>query len=135
MNENIGREEAAVREVIEAWASAVRGRDIDGILRHHSADIAMFDVPPPFRSIGIDAYRATWDIFLSWSSDPVRFDIVDMEIAAGNDVAFAFAAMRCAGPGAGGQHDALDFRLTIGLRKIGGQWTIIHEHHSVPAAD
>jgi ketosteroid isomerase-like protein len=27
----------------------------------------------------------------------------------------------------------LDFRLTIGLRKIEGQWLITHEHHSVPA--
>jgi ketosteroid isomerase-like protein len=29
----------------------------------------------------------------------------------------------------------LDFRLTVGLRKIDGQWTITHEHHSVPAED
>ncbi len=27
----------------------------------------------------------------------------------------------------------LDFRLTIGLKKINNQWTIIHEHHSIPS--
>jgi ketosteroid isomerase-like protein len=27
----------------------------------------------------------------------------------------------------------LDFRLTVGLRKIDCQWTIVHEHHSVPS--
>ena len=27
------------------------------------------------------------------------------------------------------------FRLTIGLRKIDGNWLITHEHHSVPATD
>jgi ketosteroid isomerase-like protein len=32
----------------------------------------------------------------------------------------------------GGNID-LDFRLTIGLRKINGQWIVSHEHHSVPA--
>ena len=24
-------------------------------------------------------------------------------------------------------------RFTIGLRKIRGQWTVMHEHHSIPA--
>jgi ketosteroid isomerase-like protein len=31
--------------------------------------------------------------------------------------------------------EPLYFRLTIGLRKIDGRWTITHEHHSVPALD
>jgi ketosteroid isomerase-like protein len=135
MGESFLEEEAAVRTVIEDWAAAVRRRDITGILRHHSVDIVMFDVPPPFESRGTDAYRKTWDLFFSWSSDPIPFDIVDMSVTAGSDVAFAFAAMRCATPGADGKHEGLDFRLTVGLRKIGGQWTIIHEHHSVPAVD
>jgi ketosteroid isomerase-like protein len=43
--------------------------------------------------------------------------------------------MRCEGPDADGKAEALDFRLTIGLRKIDGQWMIAHEHHSVPAVD
>ncbi len=30
----------------------------------------MFDVPPPFKSVGLDAYRKTWDLFFSWSSGP-----------------------------------------------------------------
>ena len=135
MSESVLEQEAAVRTVIEDWAAAVRHRDIAGILRHHSADIVMFDVPPPFESKGTDAYRKTWDLFFSWSSDPIPFDIVDMSVTAGSDVAFAFAAMRCATPGADGKHEGLDFRLTVGLRKIGGRWTIIHEHHSVPAVD
>ncbi|WP_222110279.1 nuclear transport factor 2 family protein [Mesorhizobium amorphae] len=33
-----------------------------------------------------------------------------------------------------GQASDLDFRLTIGLRKIGGRWLFMHEHHSIPAA-
>jgi ketosteroid isomerase-like protein len=31
--------------------------------------------------------------------------------------------------------NGLDFRLTVGLRKIDGRWVITHEHHSVPAVD
>jgi ketosteroid isomerase-like protein len=65
----------------------------------------------------------------------VSFDIVQMTITAGSDVAFAAAAMRCAGPGPDGEPEPLDFRLTLGLAKIEGRWVITHEHHSVPAVD
>jgi uncharacterized protein (TIGR02246 family) len=128
-------DEAAIRGVIESWTSAVRRGDVEGILKSHSPDIVMFDVPPPFQSRGIEAYRKTWDTFFSWSNDPIHFDVTNMDIAAGNDVAFVVATMRCAGPGTDGKPEALDFRLTVGLRKIEGRWTITHEHHSVPAVD
>ena len=128
-------DEAAIRDVIESWAAAVRRRDLGGILQSHSSDVVMFDVPPPFQSKGIEAYKKTWDLFFSWSSDPVAFDITEMSVTAGRDVAFVVATMRCAGPGTDGEHEALDFRLTVGLRKIDGRWTITHEHHSVPAVN
>ena len=49
-------------------------------------------------------------------------------------VAFAFAHMQCVEPTERVQRTRLDFRLTVGLRKIAGRWTIMHEHHSVPAS-
>ena len=73
-------EEAAVRDVFESWTAAVRRRDIEGILKNHSPDIVMFDVPPPFQSRGIEAYRKTWDTFYSWSSDPIPFEVTDISI-------------------------------------------------------
>ncbi len=128
-------DETAVRDVIESWTAAVRRKDLGGILRNHSSDIVMFDVPPPFQSKGLDAYKKSWDLFFSWSEDPVPFDVTEMNITAGHEVAFAVATMRCAEPGPDGKQKGLDFRLTVGLRKIDGQWTITHEHHSIPAVD
>jgi uncharacterized protein (TIGR02246 family) len=131
-----GVEEAAVRDVIERWAAAVRRKDMQAILQNHSSDFVMFDVPPPFQLEGLDAYRKSWDLFFSWAPDPVVFEIDDINITAGSDVAFAVAAMHCAGGLASvGGDRTLAFRLTVGLRKVDGQWTIVHEHHSVPAAD
>lgn len=129
------KNETDVRKVIDAWMDAVRRKDIDGILQNHSPDFVMFDVPPPFQSKGLEEYKKTWDLFLSWSSPPVTFDATEMTITAGADVAFAVAAMHCRGaePGSNDEPASLNFRLTIGLRKTGGQWTITHEHHSVPA--
>ncbi len=127
------RDETEIRQIVEDWASAVRKRDLDGILRNHSPDVLMFDVPPPMQSKGIDAYRTTWDLFFSWSHDPAVFDIREMTVTAGQEVAFVTALMRCAGTESGGEDIELDFRLTIGLCKIDGRWVITHEHHSIPA--
>ena len=125
---------STIHAMVEDWAKAVRARDYDGILAHHARDILMFDVPPPLQSTGLEAYRRTWDLFFSWSNDPVVFDITQMDVTAGDDVAFVSALMRCSGTEKNGVRLTLDFRLTIGLRKVSGNWTIVHEHHSIPAS-
>ena len=56
-------DEAAIRAQIEAWAAAVRRRDMIGILKNHAADMIMFDVPPPLQLRGIAAYEASWPQF------------------------------------------------------------------------
>jgi ketosteroid isomerase-like protein len=102
------------------------------ILAHHAHDIVMFDLPPPLQAKGMEAYRKTWDLFFQYHKPSQAFDIEELAIAASGDVAFAFGIMRC---GAGPQPDGFPFRLTIGLRKIDGDWRVTHEHHSIPAKD
>ena len=129
--------EAKIRILIEAWADAVRRHDFPGILAHHDQDIVMFDVPLPLQSRGIDEYKKTWDLFFAYHQPSQAFDIEELAITAGDDVAFAIAIMRCgsATPSGPPEEGGFLFRLTIGLRKIGGEWRIAHEHHSVPATD
>ena len=126
-------DETAIRELIQAWAAAVRRKDYEGILACHSRDMLLFDVPGPFQSEGIAAYRKTWDIFFGWMAGPPKFEFSDVRITAGAGVAFVTAHGHCFGPDDAGKPADLHFRLTMGLRKIDGQWTVEHEHHSVPA--
>ena len=130
---NLDSDENQIRSLLEKWAKAVRKKDIDGILAYHTDDIVMFDVPPPFRSKGIAAYRKTWDTFYTWAKDLGVFDILEMKIIAWSSVAFCYASMRCAGCSDSGKREELKFRLTIGLKKIANQWMIAHEHHSLPS--
>ena len=123
------RNEAQVRELVESWARAVREADMDGVLAHHADDIVMFDAPPPLQLKGIDAYRQAWELFFSIQGKGA-FDLSELEIAAGDDVAFCHSIVTCGPKEKEGQFQV---RLTAGLRKIGGQWVITHEHHSVPA--
>lgn len=132
-NAGVSEDTEAIRVLIERWAQAVREHDYPGILVNHDPDIVMFDVPPPMRSRGIDAYRRTWDLFFTVHRPSDAFDVLEIEVTAGHDVAFAVAMMRCGGPSGGRDSYPLDVRLTVGLCKVGGRWRVVHEHHSVPA--
>jgi uncharacterized protein (TIGR02246 family) len=121
-----------VRDIIETWAEGVRARDIDAVLSHHSSDLLMFDVVGPIRLQGLDAYRRTWlEQFFPWHGGTGRFEVVDLKVSAGADVAFATALLECAGT-EDGKQVAFTLRLTIGMEKREGEWMVVHEHHSQP---
>jgi ketosteroid isomerase-like protein len=123
-------DEARVRQLIEQWAKAISSANRAGILAHHSPELLMFDFPaPPVH--GIEAYDRTWGFFFANPQGPIHFVPHDLRVTAGKDVAFASCLVRCDGTSAG----HVDLRLTVGLRKIAGEWTVLHEHHSVPTVE
>src|ERR1700760_1500498 len=109
---------------VETWIKGIQEKNWDSILAWHHKDIVMFDVPPPFQSIGIDAYRKTWEEFLpALEKGAQSFQLKSLTIVAAEDVAFCYSPMKCI------YHDSklqriveLDFRLTIGFKKIDGEW-------------
>lgn len=126
--------EAEIRALIEGWATSVHAGDMEGVLADHAEDILMFDVPPPDDGVrGIDAYRETWPPFFEWQKRGAAFEIVSLDVTAGDDVAFAHALLRCGTKEELEQDPANRLRLTVGLRKEDGRWVVSHEHHSFPA--
>lgn len=124
-------DEQQVRDLIHRWAIAVHTGDLPTVLDDHASDIVMFDVPPPYRGVrGIDAYQQTWPGFFEWQAGGAVFEIDSLEVTAGADVAFAWALVRCGTPADFVSDPEQRLRLTIGLRKVDGQWTVTHEHHS-----
>ncbi|MGW2083408.1 YybH family protein [Streptomyces sp. NPDC001939] len=126
-------DERQIRALVERWAAAVHAGDMKGVLADHADDIVMFDVPPPHDGVrGLDAYRETWPPFFEWQGQGAVFDIVSLDVTAGDDVAYAHALLHCGTPAdlAGQPENRL--RLTLGLRKQEGRWTVAHEHHSFP---
>lgn len=129
-------DETTIRGLITRWAAAVRAADLDGVLADHDPNIVMFDVPPPHDGIrGIDAYRASWPPFFEWLSNGGIFEIVELHVMVGGDVAFGYGLLRCGLPADVEAHPDTRLRLTVGLRKTDGRWAVTHEHHSFPATD
>ncbi len=124
-------DEQQIRELIERWATAVHRGDLATVLAGHDPDIVMFDVPPPYQGVrGLDAYRASWPGFFDWQASGASFEIESLAVTAGTDVAFAFALLRCGTPEQFEREPEQRLRLTVGLRKLDGRWTVTHEHHS-----
>jgi uncharacterized protein (TIGR02246 family) len=124
-----------IRTLIERWAEAVHRGDLDAVLDGHAEDIVMFDVPPPYEGVrGLDAYSRTWPPFFEWQARGASFEIESLDVVAGDDVAFAYALLRCGTPEEFAADPANRLRLTLGLRKGDGRWVVVHEHHSFPLA-
>ncbi len=87
----------------------------------------MFDVTGPPQLRGMEEYEESWRNFFTWLGDSGRFEVSELEVAGGADVAFCHGIIHCAGASSTGD---LTIRLTIGLLKLDGQWTVVHEHHS-----
>ena len=108
--------------------------DIEEVLADHSTDIVMFDVPPPNEGVrGIDAYTMTWPPFFEFQHQGAVFEIVSLEVTAGEEVAFAHALLRCGTKEELRRDPDKRLRLSIGLRKQDGRWVVSHEHHSFPS--
>lgn len=119
-----------IRDLVHRWASAVHTGDLAAVLADHGDDIVMYDVPPPHEGVrGLDAYAATWPPFFAWQASGAVFEVTELDVTAGADVAFARALLRC---GKEPEPSATEprLRLTLGLVRRGGRWVVVHEHHS-----
>src|SRR4051812_47514473 len=93
----------------------------------------MFDVPPPFEGVrGIEPYEETWPPFFEWQASGASFELTELHVTAGDDVAFAYALLKCETAEEFKDNPDNRLRLTFGLVKEDGRWVVQHEHHSFP---
>jgi PhnB protein len=124
------RDEAQVRAAIDSWAMALRDKDAEAVVAHHAGEFVQFSLAPPLLSAaadakGLNAWFATW-------RGGLGYEVHDLKLAVGGDVAFSHSLNRLSGTKTDGEEIALWFRLTLGFRKLGAGWKMVHEHESVP---
>lgn len=125
------RAESEIRQIIQDRLEATRAKDADRATQHFSSDIVIFDVVNPLRRHGIESAATRAKEWFSSFEGPIDFDVFDVDLSAGGDVAFTSALNHIhAGTSAG----TLDmwWRSTTCYRNIGGVWKVTHEHNSVP---
>jgi ketosteroid isomerase-like protein len=127
---NQTRSDAEIRSVIDDRARALRAKDAAGVLRHHAPGFVQFSLAPPLISTasdreGLEAWFATWQ-------GPLEYEVHQLSVNAGDAAAFSYSLNRLSGTTLDGKPASLWFRDTLGFRRIGDTWKIVHEHESVP---
>jgi ketosteroid isomerase-like protein len=125
-------DEAAIRQQIETIVEALRTKDLDALKQPYSTDVVSFDIDPPLQHVGIDAKLKNWANVFAFFED-VRYELRDLTLTVGDEVAFGHAFGRLTGTLKDGTATTgMWVRVTYGLRRIDGTWLITHDQVSVP---
>ena len=124
--------ETSLRELLESWAEHTRLDRRDEILANHASTAVIFDVMPPLKYEGVEAYRRSWDEWQPATEGEFRFEFRELSIVSGDQVAFAFGIIECGGTRSDGTPLSDFVRATFCLRKEHDRWEIVHQHISMP---
>ncbi|HWU13504.1 MAG TPA: nuclear transport factor 2 family protein [Caulobacter sp.] len=123
-------EQSAIRRAIDAWTRGLHDKDVEAAVASLADDFVRYSLAPPLGSTG--ANRAGLQAWFDTWSGPIGYVLADLDIAASGDVALAHGLGHLTGTKTDGAVTDLWFRATLGLRKQGRAWKIVHLHESVP---
>ena len=121
-----------IRALLQQWAEATRTGRRDEVLARHAPDALIYDVLPPLQYEGADAYRRSWDEWQPETAGPGRFELHDIRVTAGADVAYAHGLIHCGGTLPDGRTFEDWVRATFCLRRTPPGWVVAHQHISMP---
>ena len=125
-------DEADIRQRINQLTEAIRAMDLERVMSFYAPDIVSFDIVPPLQHLGAEAKRRNWVNAFAIYQRPLGYEIRDLTIAVGDDVACGHSLNRISGALTNGNRIDLWLRWTTCFRKIDGSWLIAHDHVSVP---
>lgn len=128
-------DEAAIRALLDGWTKSFHDRSLNGIMAMYAPgkELVAYDIVPPLRYVGYDAYRKDYVEFLAQYRGPIVVEYRDLTVVADGSIGFAHGLERMTGTLKGGQKSDMWTRFTSCFRKINGRWYDVHDHVSVPA--
>ena len=124
--------EAQIRLQINKIVEGIRTQDLEGLKRLYTADVVSFDVEPPLQHVGVAAKMKNWSNVFTFFRD-ATYDVRDLELTVGDDVAFGHGFGRLSGTLRNGTATGgMWVRATFCFQKVDGNWLIAHDQVSVP---
>jgi ketosteroid isomerase-like protein len=124
-------DEAQVRQRIGKLAEAIRAMDLEAVMSNYTPEIVSFDIEPPLH-VQVAGKRKNWNEVFAMYESPLSYEIRDLSLTVGDDVAFGHSFNRLSGKLKGGNSAGFWLRWTVCLRKFDDNWLIAHDHVSVP---
>jgi uncharacterized protein (TIGR02246 family) len=124
--------ELQIRTLIDGMANAIRTKDVNALMACYAPDVVAFDLLPPLQYAGAEAIRKRVSQWLSSFQGSVGFEMCNLSITTGDDVAFCHSLNGVSGTSKDGSKIDMWWRATNCLRKIESKWFITHGHSSEP---
>jgi uncharacterized protein (TIGR02246 family) len=124
--------ETEIRALIDSRIAAIRAKDVNAATFNVAPDVLLFDVVNALQSIGLEALRERTKEWFASFQGPIGYEMRDLRIAAGDDVAFAHSLNQVSAMRTDGNKLQMWWRSTVCYRKLDGKWIVTHEHNSVP---
>jgi ketosteroid isomerase-like protein len=121
--------EKAIKQAIRSRNAALSAKDVAGVMASGAAGFVNYSLAPPLKEAGGKAGLIGW--FATWDG-PIGYELKDLKVVAGDEVAFAHGMAHMTGRKTDGEMVDLWFRQTFGLKLLRSAWKIVHEHASVP---
>lgn len=125
-------DEADIRQRIDTLLAALHAMDLESVMALYAPDIVSFDIVPPLRHMGAEAKRKQWVDAFAMYQRPLGYEIRDLTLTVGDNVAFGHSLNRISGTLQNGNRTDFWLRWTACFRKIEGNWLIVHDQVSVP---
>ena len=132
IEEHKKNDEAAIKGIIEDGVEAIRHKNIEGAMSLYAPEVVSFDIVPPLQYVGADVFRNVWEEVFSLFQGPIGYELHDLSITVGDDIAFTHSLNHISGTMNAGQKADLWLRWTACFQKINGTWLIVHHQNSVP---
>ncbi len=128
------QDQVAIRALEDKVAAAFNAKDTNAMMAQYVPDqsLIVFDAAIPLQYTGAAAYTKDWNDFWTMFPGPVKFDISDLDITVGGNVAYSHSIQHATMTDKKGKKMDMTVRVTDGYKKVNGQWLISHEHVSVP---
>src|SRR5215472_16292659 len=111
---------------------AVRHKNIEGVMSLYAPGSCRSTTCRSSRYLGADAFRTVWEEVFSSFQGPIGYEMHDLSMNVGDDVAFAHSHNHISGTMNTGQRTDLWLRWTACWRSINGKWLIVYTQVSVP---
>ncbi|MGO4756259.1 nuclear transport factor 2 family protein, partial [Streptomyces sp. 2MCAF27] len=89
-------DEARIRQQVDNIVEGIRPKDLEGLKQLYAADVVSFDVEPPLQHVGVEAKLKNWARAFTFFQD-VRYEVRDLAVTVGGDVAFGHCFGRLSG--------------------------------------
>ncbi|WP_201285579.1 YybH family protein [Chelativorans xinjiangense] len=113
-------DEAQIRQRIDKLVAAIRAMDLEGMKSIYAPDIVSFDIVPPLQHVGAKAKWKNWVDAFAMYKHPLGYEIRNLKITLGDDLAFGHSLNRISGTLKNGNSSDFWARWTTCFRKIDG---------------